>query len=648
MKMNKKHLYWIIPASVFVLAAVFYFLIPVFVKSYIHHKIEKYESEKNVRIIIDDLSVSNLHFNGDINVSMGHVRVVDNHCKDTFLFANQLEIMVDVLEKFHFQKKIDDIAANQINLHFIKNADYCNYRFLKAKTDSKEKESNYDRIIHRYLTMLTDYFPRQLDVKRMQVVTEFDSVVNSYGVQPLQIVQNQLTGNLTVSEGDTSLTHWKISGNVDKQNQQYAGVISLTEPGRNAANLPILKQLKNLNFKFQQLALSLNITDMEDENAHFQVKGSVDNLNFFHHYLSDSPVQVASASFALNVAILPRVVEVDSTSALILNHFAVHPYFRYEKAEKPHITFKLNEKNCDAKQLFGAFPDGVFQVVHELDVNGSLGFNVLFDCDFANIDSMKFDFNIFSADHTFSLGDDICVITRFNEPFEYTFYDHNEPVRTFTIGPDNPNFCPFANIPTLLTKSILVSEDPSFFSHRGFIKVSIRSAMIADLKAQRMIRGGSTITMQLVKNLFLNRKKLLSRKFEEMLLVWMIEDRQLISKERMFEIYVNIVEWGPNVNGIIEAARFYFDKKPQDLTLGESAYLATLIRAPKHYAGTLDEMGVVKDSRREEITALVRRMFDRGAISEAEFNSFNSYITTKIVMPEIENETTLVISVFSK
>jgi membrane peptidoglycan carboxypeptidase len=89
--------------------------------------------------------------------------------------------------------------------------------------------------------------------------------------------------------------------------------------------------------------------------------------------------------------------------------------------------------------------------------------------------------------------------------------------------------------------------------------------------------------MQLVKNIFLTRDKVLSRKFEEVLITWLIENNHITAKERMFEVYLNIIEWGPNVYGIGEAARFYFDKHPSQLTLQESIYLSSIIPRPKTF-----------------------------------------------------------------
>jgi membrane peptidoglycan carboxypeptidase len=87
--------------------------------------------------------------------------------------------------------------------------------------------------------------------------------------------------------------------------------------------------------------------------------------------------------------------------------------------------------------------------------------------------------------------------------------------------------------------------------------------------------------MQLIKNAFLSREKTLSRKIEEILIVWMIENNNVMSKDRMLEVYFNIVEWGRNIYGIGEASRYYFGKSPSNLTLGEGIYLASILPHPK-------------------------------------------------------------------
>ena len=147
-----------------------------------------------------------------------------------------------------------------------------------------------------------------------------------------------------------------------------------------------------------------------------------------------------------------------------------------------------------------------------------------------------------------------------NEPFEYTVYEQGEPVRSFEIGPANPSFRPFNAVSRYLPLAIMQSEDAGFFYHNGFIPSAIRESLIQDIKERRFARGGSTLSMQLVKNVFLSRNKTIARKLEEMLIVWLIESDHLTSKERMFEVYLNIAEWGPMIYGAAEASRYYFAK----------------------------------------------------------------------------------------
>ena len=135
-------------------------------------------------------------------------------------------------------------------------------------------------------------------------------------------------------------------------------------------------------------------------------------------------------------------------------------------------------------------------------------------------------------------------LRKMNEPFEYTVYEQGEPVRSFEIGPANPSFRPFNAVSRYLPLVIMQSEDAGFFYHNGFIPSAIRESLIQDIKERRFARGGSTLSMQLVKNVFLSRNKTIARKLEEMLIVWLIESDHLTSKERMFEVYLNIAEWG--------------------------------------------------------------------------------------------------------
>jgi membrane peptidoglycan carboxypeptidase len=182
-----------------------------------------------------------------------------------------------------------------------------------------------------------------------------------------------------------------------------------------------------------------------------------------------------------------------------------------------------------------------------------------------------------------------------NGSFIHEVYEKNMVVASFQVGPENPDFVALDQISPYLKFSVLTSEDGDFFYHRGFNEKAFRESISKNIKENRFARGGSTITMQLVKNVFLNRKKIISRKIEEALIVWIIENMHLTSKDRMFEVYLNIIEWGPGIYGINKASEFYFNKHPRDLNLSESIYLTSLIPRPKGFKYTFDNNGQIRD-----------------------------------------------------
>ena len=362
----------------------------------------------------------------------------------------------------------------------------------------------------------------------------------------------------------------------------------------------------------------------------YRLQAGMETMLCQHPYLAAVPIQMDSLRLDWQLHLSPHAMEIDSSSRCQCRTLLLHPYLKVEKGKALHLLFRMHEP-LDADSCFSALPDALFTVLPMLKAKGKIDCSCFLDADFAQIDSLKFDFNLHTGNPPFHVVEGMEHITRFNAPFEYTFYRNGEAMRTIAVGPENPFFCPFAQIPEVLTASILASEDASFFRHRGFVKSSIQAALIDDIKAGRMRRGGSTISMQLVKNLYLNRQKVMTRKLEEMLLVWMIEDHALMSKERMFEIYVNIIEWGPDILGIGEAADFYFHKKPSELKLNECVYLATLIRAPRHYASSIQPDGMVTEARQAELQFVADRMLERGLITETQHAGFSPQVQTVVI-----------------
>ena len=128
--------------------------------------------------------------------------------------------------------------------------------------------------------------------------------------------------------------------------------------------------------------------------------------------------------------------------------------------------------------------------------------------------------------------------------------------------------------------------------------------------------------MQLVKNVFLNRHKNIARKLEEALIVWLIESQHLTSKERMYEVYLNIIEWGPLVYGAAEASRFYFEKEPSELTVSEAIFLASIIPRPKHFRSVFNPDATLRENQLGYYRVIARRLAVKGLMTEEEAEAF--------------------------
>jgi membrane peptidoglycan carboxypeptidase len=127
--------------------------------------------------------------------------------------------------------------------------------------------------------------------------------------------------------------------------------------------------------------------------------------------------------------------------------------------------------------------------------------------------------------------------------------------------------------------------------------------------------------MQLVKNVFLSRSKTIARKLEEMLIVWLIENQQLATKDRMFEVYLNIIEWGPMVYGANEASRFYFSKDVSRLTYSESIFLASIIPKPKWFRYSFDSAGHLRPELTDYYRLVSTKMVAKGWVSQHDMDA---------------------------
>jgi monofunctional biosynthetic peptidoglycan transglycosylase len=150
---------------------------------------------------------------------------------------------------------------------------------------------------------------------------------------------------------------------------------------------------------------------------------------------------------------------------------------------------------------------------------------------------------------------------------------------------------PYNRISDNLKRALIASEDSSFIDHDGFDWEGIAKAYEKNLRKGKIVAGGSTISQQLAKNLFLSTKRTPWRKLEEAVITLMLEG--VMDKQRIFEIYLNIIEWGEGVFGAEAAAKHYYQVDAAHLSAAEAAMLAAMVPKPRYYEKHRDARGLL-------------------------------------------------------
>lgn len=171
------------------------------------------------------------------------------------------------------------------------------------------------------------------------------------------------------------------------------------------------------------------------------------------------------------------------------------------------------------------------------------------------------------------------------------------------ISANNPNYVHMDEIPDNLKNAVIAAEDTRFYKHYGFDMIAIGRALVVNVKSGSFKEGGSTITQQLAKNLFLSMDKKISRKLEELILAVRLEN--MYTKDEILEMYLNVIYFGAGAYGIGDASQVYFGKDVSKLSLEECALLAGLPQAPSIYNPKINSEKAIK--RQKTILNLMKQ-----------------------------------------
>ncbi len=285
-----------------------------------------------------------------------------------------------------------------------------------------------------------------------------------------------------------------------------------------------------------------------------------------------------------------------------------------QRSDHVAAAFHFDVPSASCQSLLDSLPSALLPALQGTRITGNFGARGRFGFDTRSLDKLELEYEVKDQCRVTQVPPELAR-ERFEQSFSHRIYLPDGSIAEELTGPGTDNWTPLDEISPYMQVAVLTTEDGGFPRHHGFNRASIRSAIVANLKARRFARGASTITMQLAKNLFLSRDKTLSRKLEEVVLTDYLE--QTFSKDELMELYLNVIEFGPAVYGITSASEHYFGRTPAELHLGECLFLSSLLPAPLRYSA-MRESGQVPEGWMRMLRTLMRIAHHYGRITDSE------------------------------
>lgn len=383
----------------------------------------------------------------------------------------------------------------------------------------------------------------------------------------------------------------------------------------------------------------------DPEGAGLRVEGKLQAKAIGIDWWRLSKVPIDGLSFGAELALVAdakaKSIKLD-ISRLSLGE--AHATFLLEATEigpkaTVHVHLDVPEQDCGA--IAAAIPPSLVPSLGKLQATGKLSGDFDFKLPLGKPYKGKLDANLQDeacTDVTFEKVDLAELQSDFSRPVN----ESGTLLEDQLIGPSSEAWVPLAEMPPWVPYAMMATEDAAFYHHRGLRLGLLSRAIKMNLDYGRFVYGGSTLTQQLVKNLYLTRDKYLGRKFEELLIVWHMErslgEDKVKTKDRILELYCNAVEFAPHLYGVERAAQTYFGKSARQLSPLEVAFLAANKPHPK-VGFRVFEQKKWTDWWQERMIGILRKMRADEIITEQQFVAEAPYVPRFLGWPAPEKPT---------
>ncbi len=592
-----------------------------FRNSILQYYIKKYQTQF-YESYHTSLDVRNAQFIGLNTVQITDLTVVPAE-RDTLITVRSVLTSVNLFNVLFGTIKLNKLEVKDIHLNIVEKDSLDNYSFLFKKNPTTLsiplKAGNYAETFDKLINSFFDKMPNAIDIINISLSINWNKQKFQIYIPAFKVFEEKIAARIIDSSTDKKKI-WVLDGIIDAFNEKL-NLIVYSENSK-GEEIPFLYSRYKVKASCDTLRVTLNKKEYGSGELRISGQANVTNLFFNHSKISPNNVIIKKASIDYNAIVGSNWFMLDSSSTITINKVGFQPFIHFIKMspQEKEMTFNIKSPKLSSQDFFESLPLGMCENLFGIQTEGYLTYRLNFNINTLKPDSLHFESSLIK-DQFKIIKYGATFIPKINDSFAYTAYENDGPVRTFVVGPSNPNFTPYEEISDYLKYALLTSEDGNFFYHKGFNEEAFAKSIATNFKKGTFARGGSTISMQLVKNVFLTRNKTISRKLEEALIVWLIENNSISSKQRMYEVYLNIIEWGPDIYGIKEASEFYFAKKPSELTLSESIYLTSIVPRPKYFNYSFDKEGNLQESLAGYYKLVASRLMKKEIITEEEFNT---------------------------
>lgn len=406
-------------------------------------------------------------------------------------------------------------------------------------------------------------------IQRLVIISSFHNRKISLFFKDFDMAENTLKGYVEIDIED----YWvKTPFKLNKESQEYVIEINSENLGHE-----IVCAKNNHLFSFS----GYKMTYKETDNSNYIFSGEVSDIFLSSQNVSSTTVLIKKLEFDQLIRFTKNEFRILKESSLNFDGISSFMEFHHCCSEsdllRMSVIFFL-----DGQDFLQNFPFLSVQNLRSLGVSGDMALKLDYMTSLADFSSYYFNSQVLQNTLEIKKSKEF-DLSYLSADFVHNVNSLSGILRSINISKANKDFLSINEIPSYLRNVIETAEDPNFYNHKGIDSFFVGVALARNIINKNFIKGASTITMQVAKNLFLSQTKSLARKFEEVVLAWLMENCFNMSKNRIVEIYLNIIEFGENIFGLSEAAQYYFEKKVSELDITESLVLSYVIPRPRYF-----------------------------------------------------------------